>query len=146
MPNAVDPVGVTFVGVVYPRDLDHMGHMNVSRYTGMFDEATWVFFASLGIDRAYMERSSRGMAALTQESMYQRELFAGDIVEIRTTLLEVRDKTMRFRHEMRRRDTGDVVASSELISAHLDRQAHRACPFPRELRERLDAAVRRDAI
>lgn len=137
---------VTYVGVVYPRDLDHMGHMNVSRYTAMFDEATWVFFAALGIDRTYMEREVRGMAALTQESMYQKELFAGDVVEIRTVLLEVREKTMRFRHEMRLRATLDLVSSSELISAHLDRAARRATPFPLEIRERLRQAVRPDEI
>ena len=33
---------VTYRGVVYPWDCDHMGHMNVMRYVGKFDEATWI--------------------------------------------------------------------------------------------------------
>ncbi len=36
----------TFVGVVYPDQADHMGHINVRHYVGMFDHATWVFFAA----------------------------------------------------------------------------------------------------
>lgn len=146
LPKTADIRTLSYVGVVYPRDLDHMGHMNVSRYTAMFDEATWVFFASRGIDRAYMEREKRGMAALTQESMYQKELFAGDVVEVRTVLIEVREKTLRFRHEMRLLATGEMVATSELISAHLDRAARRACPFPPALRTQLVAAVQPDEI
>jgi hypothetical protein len=33
----------------------------------------------------------------------ERELLAGDIVEIRSALVEIRDKSIRFQHEMRKR-------------------------------------------
>ena len=31
----------TYRGVVYPWQMDHMGHMNVRFYSARFDEATW---------------------------------------------------------------------------------------------------------
>ena len=39
----------TYRGAVYPWHCDHMGHMNVMWYVGKFDEATWQFFALLGL-------------------------------------------------------------------------------------------------
>lgn len=44
----------TYRGVVYPNQLDHMGHMNVQWYTSKFDEATWHFFSHLGITNNYI--------------------------------------------------------------------------------------------
>jgi acyl-CoA thioesterase FadM len=45
--------------------------------------------------------ADRGMAAVQQNIAYKRELLAGDVVEVRSVLLELRDKAIRFLHEMR---------------------------------------------
>lgn len=127
----------TYVGTVYPRDVDHMGHANVASYTTMFDSATWVFFDRHGLGRTYFEASGCGMAALSQTTTYGRELFAGDTVVIRTDVLEVREKTIRFRHTLCLSSSGDLVATSELLGAHLDRGRHRAVPFPPQIADSL---------
>lgn len=131
----------TYVGVVYPSQIDHMGHLNVAHYAAMFDQATWVFLAGVGLNRRYMETAQRGMAAISQNTAYRKEVLAGDVVTIHTALLEVHEKTIRFLHTMRCDDDDAVVATSELVGAHLDRVRHRACPFPEEIRERLRGAV-----
>jgi acyl-CoA thioester hydrolase len=128
---------LTLVGVAYPWQIDHMGHFNVQFYTALFDQATWAFFADLGLDGAYLRGSGMGMAALSQHLEYRHEVFAGDVLETRTRLLAVNDKTIRFLHTMRRRPGAEVVATSELVAAHLDRAAHRAVSFSDELRARL---------
>ena len=51
------------------------------------------------------------MAAVQQNVTYKRELLAGDIVEVRSRLLEIRDKSIRFMHEMRNAETGEIAAS-----------------------------------
>ena len=38
---------------------------------------------------------------MQQNIAYKRELLAGDIVEIRSALVEIRDKSIRLEHEMR---------------------------------------------
>jgi acyl-CoA thioesterase FadM len=43
------------------------------------------------------------LAAVQQNIAYKRELLAGDIVGIRSALVEIRDKSTRFQHEMRKR-------------------------------------------
>ena len=54
---------ITYKGVVYSWQCDQMGHMNVTWYTGKFDEATWNLLAELGITSTYIRDQQCGMAA-----------------------------------------------------------------------------------
>src|ERR1700727_2533448 len=92
---------ITYRGTIYPWQCDHMGHMNVMWYVGKFDEASWQILATLGLTRGRFRNENAAMAALEQRIDYKRELYAGDIVTIRSTVLEVKDKAVRFIHEMR---------------------------------------------
>jgi acyl-CoA thioester hydrolase len=119
----------TYRGAVYPWQCDHVGHMNIMWYVGKFDEANWNMFARLGLTPSYLRQSGRGMAGVQQNITYKRELFAGDIVEVRSRLLELREKSIRFLHEMRNAETGEIAATCEITAVHLDRQAHKSMPF-----------------
>lgn len=130
---------LTYRGAVYPWHCDHMGHMNVMWYVGKFDEATWNFFSELGLTRAYMDANDRGMAAVEQIIQYKKELMAGDTVAVHSAVLEVKDKVLRFSHEMRNAQTGEVTATTDLTAVFLDRAARKACPFPAEIRARISA-------
>ena len=44
------------------------------------------------------------LAAVQQNIAYKRELLAGDIVEIRSAPVEIRDKSIRLQHETRNVD------------------------------------------
>jgi acyl-CoA thioester hydrolase len=131
----------TYRGAVYPWHCDQMGHMNVMWYVGKFDEATWNLFASFGVTTAWMRENKRGMAAVQQDITYKRELLAGDTIAVRSTLLEVRDKAIKFVHEMRHAITGDVAAVCVLTGVSIDTQTRKSCPFPAEVLERGRALV-----
>jgi acyl-CoA thioester hydrolase len=109
--------------------------MNVMWYVGKFDEATWNFFARFGLTPVYLRESGRGMAAVQQNISYKRELLAGDIVEVRSFLLEVRDKAIRFVHEMRNAETGEIAAICELTGVHVDRKVRKSVAFAEAIRE-----------
>ncbi len=132
---------LTYRGAVYPWHCDHMGHMNVMWYVGKFDEATWNLFAQLGITTAYLRDNERAMAAVQQNLTYRRELLAGDVVAVRSGMLEIRDKVARFVHEMRQAHTGEVAAVCVLTAVHMDSKARKSTAFPAEVlahgRERL---------
>ena len=119
----------TYRGAVYPWQCDHVGHMNIMWYVGKFDEANWNMFARLGLTPSYLRQSGRGMAGVQQNITYKRELFAGDIVEVTSRLLELRERSIRFLHEMRNAETGEIAATCEITAVHLDRQAHKSMPF-----------------
>ena len=126
-------------GVVYPWQCDHAGHMNIMWYVGKFDEANWNFFARLGLTPTYLRESGRGMAAVQQNIAYKRELLAGDIIEVKSRVLEIRDKSIRFLHEMRNAETGEIAATCEFVGVHVDRQARKSIAFAPAIR---DAAMR----
>jgi acyl-CoA thioester hydrolase len=75
------------------------------------------------------------MAAVQQTITYKRELLAGDIVEVRSRLLEIRDKSIRFLHEMRNAETGEIAAICEFVGVHMDRQARKSTPFAPAIRD-----------
>jgi acyl-CoA thioester hydrolase len=81
-----------------------------------------------------LRESGRGMAAVQQNISYKRELLAGDIVDVRSVLLEIRDKSIRFRHEMRNAETGEIAAICEITGIHMDRQARKAVAFAEAIR------------
>jgi acyl-CoA thioester hydrolase len=95
--------------------------MNVMWYVGKFDEANWNFFARLGLTPTYLRESGRGMVAVQQNIAYKRELLAGDIVEVYSRLLELRDRSIRFVHEMRNAETSEIAATCETTGVHMDR-------------------------
>ena len=123
----------TYRGTVYPWHCDHMDHMNVMWYVGKFDEATWNLFAHLGMPPSRMRASNCGMAAVDQRVSYQQELHAGDTVAVRSGVLEVKEKSLRFFHEMRDAATGDISAITQLVAVHMNTVERRSCGLPEDV-------------
>ena len=120
---------LTYRGTVHQWHCDHMGHMNVMWYVGKFDEATWNLAAMMGMTAQYLKDAKRGMAAVDQRIAYRREALPGDVLTIRTAIIEVRPKSVRFVHEMRRGDLGDLLATMVVTGVHIDAVGRRATPF-----------------
>ena len=135
---------MTYRGAVYPAQCDHMGHMNVAFYVAKFDEATWQLLASIGLSGSRLRDERLGMAGVEQHIEYKRELVAGDVVTVTSRVLEVREKAMRFAHEMRNDETGEVAARMVLVAVHLDATTRKARAFPADVRERASAMVSQD--
>ncbi len=134
---------LTYRGTVYPWHCDHVGHMNVMWYVGKFDEATWQLFNLLGLSPSYLRTAGRGMAAVDQHISYIHELHAGDVVTIRTKLLEFKEKSMRFVHEMSNDETNEVVARTTLKAVHMDTSARKSCGFAEPIIVKATAALAR---
>ncbi len=128
----------TYRGAVYPWHCDHMNHMNVMWYVGKFDEGTWNFMTMIGITPDYLRDNGRGMAAVEQRIAYQRELHAGDTVAIRSGALEVKEKTIRFVHEMRNAGSGEISAITLLTGVFFDSAARKSCALPEIFRARAE--------
>jgi acyl-CoA thioester hydrolase len=126
---------LTHRGVVYPWQCDQMDHMNVMWYVGKFDEATWQMFAQMGLTPAYLKAHNCGMAAVRQEITYRRELRAGALISVWTGVLEVRERVIRFYHEMRDDQNGEVSAATTITGVYMDTIARKAAPFPAEIHE-----------
>ena len=123
---------ITYRGTVHQWHCDHMGHMNVMWYVGKFDEATWQLFSLIGLTPDYLRTSGRGMAAVDQRISYRREVRAGDVVLVRSTILEARSKVLRFCHQMENAATGEASAVTVITGVHIDIEKRRSCELPEE--------------
>lgn len=131
----------TYRGFVYPWCIDHMGHMNVQSYVARFDEASWHFVARLGLTPSFLQARNCGLVALDQRIQYRREVLQGSLLEVRTVLVSLGDKTLRYVHRMRDTETEEDVASMDLLVAYLDKATRRTTPLPAEVAARARATL-----
>ena len=132
---------LTYRGAVYPRHLDHMGHMNIQFYIAKFDAAVWHLFDRIGVTADYIREHHRGMAAVEMNVRYLKELGAGDLVSVRSGVLKVGGHTLDLVQEMRLGEAGELAAVMRVTAVHLDREARRAVPFPEEIAARARALL-----
>lgn len=137
---------LTYRGTVYPWHCDHVGHMNVMWYVGKFDEATWQLFNALGLSPGYLREAQRGMAAVDQHISYVRELHAGATVSVMSRILEVKERSLRFEHEMINDDTGELAARTVLKGVHLDKVTRKSCVFAPDIVKRARAMLIETAV
>ena len=137
-------IGITYRGTVHQWHCDHMGHMNVMWYVGKFDEATWNLAAMMGMTSQYLKEAKRGMAAVDQRISYRREALPGDVVVVRTAIIEVKPKLVRFVHEMRRGDEGDHLATMLATGVHIDTVARKSIAFEPQVIEKSQAYLAPD--
>jgi acyl-CoA thioester hydrolase len=128
---------VTYRGSVYPWHCDHMGHMNVMWYVGKFDEATWQILAAVGASPSRMRSEGFGLVAVEQHIEYKRELRAGDLLTIRSSVLEVKEKSIRFAHEMTNDETAELAAKTVVTGVCIDLVGRKARPLPADILQRI---------
>lgn len=126
----------TYRGVVYPQQLDHMGHMNVQWYTAKFDEATWHLLSAVGLTLESIQQHNKGMVALEQLTKYKAEVLSGELLVIKSKVLEVKNKTIRFLHIMYNPETMKEAASTELVGVYFDLKTRKSYPLPTGIKQK----------
>lgn len=135
---------LTYRGVVYPSQCDHMGHMNVASYVAKFDEATWHVFRLCGMPRTYLLDNGIAMAGVHQELDYRRELFPGDTVRIESALTEVGARKLSWVHQMFDDVNDEPVATCRLTAVHIDASTRKAVEFPPAVRQAAENLLKTD--
>lgn len=123
-------------GTVHEWQRDHMGHINVRAYMELFEEACWQFYAMLGMTPSLLRSGALHLAAVQQNIGYKKELYPGDTVAVRTGVLELRGKVLRFRHELINTETCEVCSTCEFTVVCLDPATRKSRPFPPEVAAR----------
>jgi acyl-CoA thioester hydrolase len=102
-------------------------------YTSRFDDASSQLLSLFGLTSSYFRSHNRFMATMQQETTFNRELSAGDPIEIRSRMLETRESALRVYHQMLHTETHETVAVSTLTEAHVDGATRKPCPLPLEM-------------
>jgi acyl-CoA thioesterase FadM len=113
--------------------------MNVAAYVKKFDEGTWLLWDAVGLSAHRMAETRHGLAALKSEVAYAREVFLGESLTVRSAIVDVGNKTARFRHVMSvAKPEGPVEAARcDYLVCFLDREGHKGAPWPEDLRASL---------
>ena len=127
---------LTHRGVVYPWDCDHMGHMNVRMYVHHFDQALYVLLAEVGLGREYLKERERRLAGVDQHVQYKRELFPGDVFQIRSRFTQLGRTSLTISHRMESL-AGELIATCDVVGVHLDARSGRPAELPEDVRTRI---------
>ncbi|RCG20849.1 thioesterase [Streptomyces diacarni] len=154
-----------FRQTVRPEWIDYNGHMSEAFYVLVFGHATDTMMDAVGLDPAYRERSGCSLYTVEAHVRYLKEVPEGTPLAVRTRILGVDGKKLRFAHEMYAGEAADgqeaeqdtagqdtagqdsagqdggaeAVATIELFALHVGAQG--SAPFPEPVRERLSALL-----
>ncbi|WP_078971306.1 thioesterase family protein [Streptomyces chattanoogensis] len=123
--------------------IDYNGHLSEAYYVLVFGFATDALMDAVGLDAGYRDRSGRSLYTVEAHVRYRRAVARHSQLAVRTVVLGVDAKKIRFLHEMYVCDpasgepAGDAVATEELFALHVDQGAGRAAALPEATRERL---------
>ena len=125
---------ISFRGVIFPWDCDAMGHLNSKNYYGMFDQAGWHVFLAIGYQPQIAARDGIGLADVSQQMTFKRELTAGRLVYVRSYIDRVGTKSVTMRHEMHDAETRECTSVLVCTAAFFDLRSRRAMEIPPHIR------------
>lgn len=117
--------------------IDYNGHMSEAFYVLVFGHATDMMMAETGLGPGYRESSGCSLYTGEAHIRYLKEVEEGAELTVRTRVLGVGAKKLRFSHEMYVGEaTGEPVATIELLGVHVSQKEGGSTAFPDEVRER----------
>ena len=131
----------SYQGVVYPAQCDAMGHMNVQHYIAAFDQALWHLMAAAGYSPSWITERRQGWADRRYEIDFRRELAAGQLFTISSTIVTVGRTSLVSRHRLADREGGETCAELLAVSVYFDLAARTALPLPDEIRSAAETLI-----
>lgn len=125
--------------------IDYNGHMSEAYYVLVFGFATDELLASIGVDEAYREANQCSVYTLEGHINYLLEVPQGVAIRVYTQLLARDHKRLHVYHHMVREDTGDTVATTELMLMYIDMASGKSSNFPPAIEENVSALATRHA-
>ncbi len=118
-------------------ECDSQGFVTPRFHIARFSDAAGHVFAAFGLDGETLRARNWGMAALEYRLEYLQPLRAGDVVAVRTNVIETGNKVIRLRHHLVNAATDEVATAIEIVLALFDTQQRRATPLTDDLRQRI---------
>ena len=96
-------------------------------------QCDWHVFHRIGITPSVLRGETIRMAGVQQSINYRKELLPGDLVLVKSQLIEFRERSLKMRHEMQHVETGEVCATCELTAVCIDAKTRKPREFPPEI-------------
>jgi acyl-CoA thioester hydrolase len=125
----------TYRGVAYPWHCDSMGHMNTQFYAALYDGASFHFLSRLA---AYSELQQVGLgwADVKQVIEYKQEIQSGSLLVVRSSLTQIGNKSVGYRHQISNAETDELYSTSEQVTVLFDLKRRKAASLTEQIRQR----------
>ena len=117
--------------------IDLFGHVNNARYLEFLEEGRWSFFEDK-IDLKGWKRRGLLFSVVNININYRRSATVGDVLEIRTWVSKLGDKSGTMRQEVVLKGTDTMVADADITFVMVDKKTGRAAPFIDENRAAIE--------
>jgi acyl-CoA thioester hydrolase len=124
----------TYRGTVRPEDCDDLGHMNVQHYFAAVSNGMFAMMSRLGLTPEVIRRRQMSFAVVHAETDFHRELRAGDVMVLESTVLRLGDKSATFQHRLRNLSIGSVAMTTDFKCVLLDLKRREAIALPDDIR------------
>jgi acyl-CoA thioester hydrolase len=124
---------------IEPEWLDGNGHLNMAYYLVVSERGLDQAWSAMGIGWEYARETGLSTFAAEVHMRYLRELLGDTQAVVTFQVLEVDEKRLRGVSEIRDVRDGAVAATTEQVWLHVDLATRRVTPWPREVRQRLEA-------
>jgi acyl-CoA thioester hydrolase len=97
-----------------------------------FDQASDQIFDKLGLGETQIAQRQASLFVVDLYVKYLKEVVAGDVLNITSSLLEFDSKALVIRHQMYDDENGTLVAVNELLCLNVDMLTRQTRNFDRE--------------
>ncbi len=118
-----------------PEWCDYNRHLNMSYYVLIFDHATDVFHANLGLDKEYRLSAGCSTFAVETHTTYLAEVHEGEEVYMTAQLLDHDEKRLHYFHRMYHAEKGFLSATTEIMTVHVDLNARKVVPMMPDIQQ-----------
>lgn len=121
--------------VAHPWLCDVLDHMTTRNYVGMFDDASYHFIYDV-FGWVGNRDADRKFAWVDVQHLikFQSEVSAGDLLEVRASLMKIGGKSITACYVMQNLKTGEVAATLEAVYVLFDLEARRGVTIGDDLR------------
>jgi acyl-CoA thioesterase FadM len=125
-------------GVVHPWHVDTLGHMNARWYAHLLDDASFQFWARLGLAQQQI-RADYGVATVTASTKvdFLREMRAGDCYVVSGGATRVGGKSVTLEFSVMVLATGAEHARFTTVEVFVDDETHQSVTVPEIVLARL---------
>lgn len=114
-------------------ECDMYGHVNHAAYLRYMQEAAFAASAALGYDATRYEALQRAWLVRESDVEYLSPLRYGDVVEVKTWVIDFRRVRSRRVYELRRVQSGELAARAVTDWIFIDRATQRPVSIPQEV-------------
>ena len=114
--------------------LDGYQHVNNARYLEFLEAARWQYYAKEWAEKTF-EKNGWNIVIVKLDIHYRQAAFLGDVLEIETTLHEVKRATIQLKQQVRRKIDQKIIADAHITFAVVCRKTLRPLRIAGKIKE-----------